>query len=67
MIILAHSGSISPSWVGMVVKFPDSGVLHKSDIFLILRSLFNVAGEGGPLLVVKLLFVVEVFGEILPK
>lgn len=66
-MILAHSGFMSANCVGMVVKFPDSGVLHISDIFLIRRSLFMVEGDGGAWHDVMLPLVVEVLGDVLPK
>ena len=67
MIILAHSEFISPNCVGIVVKLPDSGLLHISDIFLIRNNLFIVAGDGGAWHDVMLPFVVEDLGEVLPK
>jgi len=49
------------------VKFPDSGELANADIFLILRSLFIVAGDGGAWHDVRLSLVIETFGDIFPK
>jgi len=67
MMILAHSGLISAGCVGIVVKLPDCGFFANSDIFLIRKSLFMVAGDGGAWHDDIFPVVLPDLGEVLPK